>query len=444
VSAIRPQRGYQEAILSTPADIAIGGGAAGAGKTYASILELARHVSVPGFGAVVFRRTFPELRGPGSIWEESLGVFLHLGGEPRETLDWRFPSGARIQMRHLEYEKDVLSYQSKQFCLIVFEELTHFTERQFWYMLSRNRSTCGVRPYIRATCNPDPDSFVARLVEWWIDQDTGFAIPERSGVLRWFVRQGDSIVWADTREELAGRGPEPMSLTFIGGSLDDNKILTRIDPGYRAKLEAMPRVDRERLLNGNWRVKPAAGMYFRRGYFEVLDDLPTGKITRRVRAWDKAATEPSEANRDPDYTVGVKIAYCDDGTYIVEHVERLRGTPARVDATIKAIAQQDGPDVTIAVYQDPGQAGVVDVDHMRRSLDGHRLEIERPSKDKITMAGPYSSACEGGRVKLMRGAWNDAFIAEHEDFPQGKHDDQVDAAALAYRASQKRSLAWSV
>ncbi len=57
---------------------------------------------------------------------------------------------------------------------------------------------------MRATCNPDADSWVASFIDWWIGDD-GYAIKERSGVMRWMVRIGDDIVWADTPEELRER-----------------------------------------------------------------------------------------------------------------------------------------------------------------------------------------------------------------------------------------------
>nr|WP_234841454.1 terminase family protein [Sinorhizobium meliloti] len=76
--------------------------------------------------------------------------------------------------------------------------MTHFSAKQFWYMVSRNRSMSGVRPYTRATCNPDADSWVAELIRWWIDQDTGLPIPERAGVLRWFVRSDSPQTWRIT------------------------------------------------------------------------------------------------------------------------------------------------------------------------------------------------------------------------------------------------------
>ena len=80
--------------------------------------------------------------------------------------------------------------------MIGFDELTHFTAHQFFYMVSRNRSTCGVRPYIRATCNPYADSWVADFLAWWIDQETGLPIPERAGVLRYYIRVAEKIEWA--------------------------------------------------------------------------------------------------------------------------------------------------------------------------------------------------------------------------------------------------------
>lgn len=93
---------------------------------------------------------------------------------------WQFPKGAKVYFRHLERDDSVFSWQGSEICLLEFDELTHFSE-QFFYMLSRNQSTCGVKPYVRARRNPDSDSWVAKFIQWWWDPDTGYAIPERSG-----------------------------------------------------------------------------------------------------------------------------------------------------------------------------------------------------------------------------------------------------------------------
>jgi hypothetical protein len=153
----------------------------------------------------------------------------------------------------------------------MFDELTHFTESQFFYMLSRNRSMCGVHPYVRGTCNPDADGWVASFIEWWLD-GAGYAIPERSGVIRWFVRIKEQILWADSKEEciklhgkpeLSDNDPKqikPKSFTFIRASLDDNPALTEADPNYQSNLEALPIVEQMRLLGGNWKIKYDSGL----------------------------------------------------------------------------------------------------------------------------------------------------------------------------------------
>jgi hypothetical protein len=202
---IEAQPGPQRTFLATSADLAIYGGAAYGGKTFALLLEPLRHSKNPNFGAVIFRRTYPQVTNEGGLWDTSQQLYPLVGAKPRESdLSWRFPSGASVKFAHLQYEANKIDWQGAQVPLIGWDELTHFTEGQFWYLFGRNRSMCGVRPYTRATCNPDPDSFVRVLIDWWIGED-GFAIPERSGRIRWFVRYDGELHWADGRDELAGR-----------------------------------------------------------------------------------------------------------------------------------------------------------------------------------------------------------------------------------------------
>ena len=214
---IRPQPGPQELFLSSPADIIIYGGSAGSGKTFSILLESIRHIGVKGFGAVIFRRTYPQIRNEGGLWDTSEELFPPAGGTPRESdLTWVFKNGNTIKFAHIEHEKNKHDYQGSQIPLICFDELTHFSESVFFYLLSRNRSTCGVRPYIRATCNPDPDSWVAEFIAWWIDQETGYTIPERSGVIRYFVRHLDNIYWADSK---ASSGTRSKAWSQMGTSI---------------------------------------------------------------------------------------------------------------------------------------------------------------------------------------------------------------------------------
>ena len=434
---IRPQKGPQEDFLATSADIAIYGGAAGGGKSWAILAECTRNLSNPRFGAQVFRRTTGQIFNEGGLWDESDPIYRPLGGSSRKDIGkgvWSFPNGSKISFGHLQYDKTVFNYQGSQIPLIVFDELTHFSAKQFWYMVSRNRSMCGVRPYIRATTNPDADSWVAQFVEWWIDQDTGYPISERSGVLRWFVRLGDKIIWAGSPDELAqhkdldGNRIPPKSATFIAAKLTDNKMLMEADPGYMANLMALPTVERERLLGGNWKIRPAAGMYFQRSWCEVIDAAPAG--IKEVRGWDFAATKKTESN-DPDWTSGTKIGEL-NGHYYVTHNVTAREGPLGVKKLYMNTATQDGKSVKVHIPQDPGEAGKTVAQERARLLVGYDVRIERASGDKITRFTPFSAQAEAGNVSVVRGTWNESWFSALEGFPQAAHDDDVDSTSEAF------------
>lgn len=267
---IRPQPGFQEKFLSSSADIVIGGGAAGAGKTFSLLLDIVRYLPIRDFGAVIFRRTTPQIRNQGGLWDTSFELYPWIGGVPKETtLEWNFSDISAVKMNHLEYEKNVQDHQGAQYAFIGFDELTHFTRRQFFYLLTRNRSLCGVKPCIRATCNPDPDSWVADFISWWIDEDTGFPIPERDGVIRYFTVDEELVIWADTPEEVIEKCPhifagipeeiDPVSMvksaTFIFGNIYGNKLLMKKNPQYLSNLLSQNPADKAQLLEGNWKLK---------------------------------------------------------------------------------------------------------------------------------------------------------------------------------------------
>lgn len=268
---VRPQEGFQMKFLSSPADIVIGGSAAGVGKTFALLLEFLRNIEVDGWGGVIFRRTGPQIRNEGGLWDTSMTIYPNVGATPRESyLEWQFSETVKLKFSHLEHEKNVLDWQGAQIPYIGFDELAHFSKNMFFYLLSRSRSTCGIKPYVRAVCNPDPDSWLSEFLSWWIDQDTGFPIAERDGVIRYMLRDGDNFIWGDTAEEVLEKGKyliEPMvkksgidpkefvkSVTFISGSIYDNKELLSVNPAYLANLMAQDEQTKSQLLHNNWKV----------------------------------------------------------------------------------------------------------------------------------------------------------------------------------------------
>ena len=296
---IRAQRGPQEQALAATADVVIFGGSAGGGKSFTIPLSVVQYAHLPTFGAEVFRRTHPQLTMTGGLWPESFRVFPKLGAEPNQSdLRWRLPSGATVKFSHMQHATDRYNYDGAQIPFIAFDQAESFEEEQFWYLHGRNRDPAGaVRSWMFLGCNPVPEDdpiggWLHRLVQWWIDRETGLALDARSGAVRWVVRQDDGVLsWADTPEALTSRWPDalPVSVTFIRARLEDNRALLKADPGYRARLMLLPLHERARLLGANWNARPEAGEVLPRGAFRIVDAAP--RVARRVRYWDKAGTE---------------------------------------------------------------------------------------------------------------------------------------------------------
>ncbi len=430
---LKPQPGPQTAFLETKADIAIYGGAAGGGKSFALLLEPLRHYNNSNFVGVIFRRNAKQVTNPGGLWDTAARMYSPMGSVPRLTnLSYEFMTRMKIQFGHLEYEKNVYDWQGSEIPYIGFDELTHFTEFQFFYMMSRNRSTSGVPGYIRATTNPDSRSWVRKLIDWWIDPETGLPIPERSGKIRWFIRKDDTLYFAGTRKELIERfGKEipPKSLTFISAKLEDNKILMEQDPAYLANLLALPRVERMRLRDGNWNVEPTAGLLFQKQWFEIVDAVPA--VGKTIRYWDRASTEAGKG-KDPAYTAGLKLRRPSTGLLYVMDMVRGQWSPMKVQQTILNTAKQDGVSTIVGIEKDPGQAGVVEAQLYIRLLAGFNVKLYPAVIDKVTRAEPISAQSEQGNVKILRGPWNKAFLDELQAFPEGLKKDQVDALSGAF------------
>ena len=380
----------QAAFLAVPVREALFGGSAGGGKSSALLMAALQYVEEPGYAAILFRRTYADLALPGAIMDRSkewLSGKRARWNEREKT--WTFPSGATLSFGYLEHEQDKYRYQGSEYQFAGFDELTQLGESQYRYLFSRLRRLKGssVPLRMRAASNP------GGVGHAW--------------VLQRFITE---------------RRPDRL---FIPATLDDNPYLDRDE--YVKSLQDLDPYTRAQLLNGDWFARPP-GRKFRREWFAVVDEPPAG--ARRVRFWDLAATE-ARAGADPDWTCGALLAE-QDGRFWLCDLRRKRATPQGVEALVRQTAELDGREVDIWMEQEPGSAGVKVIDdYARRVLAGWSFRGHRSTGSKEVRANPFSAAAEAGNVLLLRGAWIGEFLDEAESFPNGQHDDQIDAVSGA-------------
>ncbi|HEY9747459.1 MAG TPA: phage terminase large subunit, partial [Allocoleopsis sp.] len=407
------------------------------GKSWTMRIGPVRNIGVRGFQAVVFRRTLQQIKKPGGMWDKSYELYPLLGGrDSKAELKWRFPAGSAITYSHLQHEHDWLDWQGTETTMFCFDQLEEFTQLQFLKILGCMRSTCGVRTQMFCTMNPDADSWLRDFVDPWIAED-GYVDLAKNGTLRYFTIQQDQVVWvdADWRDT---NGRPPKSVTYINADVWDNPALLNSDPDYLSNLMAQSLVDRERFLGikgrgGSWNSKAIAGKVFRQDWFEVVDQVPSilpGQA-KLCRFWDFAATTKQLQGDDPDFTCGVKLMLLDGVTYVLD-VIAIQTTPTEIDRLVQNTASQDGRWCMVRWEQEGGASGVRDSARLMQMLRGFDARGIHPEINKVGRAKPFSRAAEFGQVKLVRGAWNQAYLNELSQFPDGAHDDQVDASSGAF------------
>lgn len=424
------------------------GGSAGGGKSDALLMAALQYVDVPGYSALILRRTWPDLNSPGAILDRAktwlAGTDAKIKDQGRIIV---FPSGARLQFGYLQYDSDKFKYQSSEYQFIAFDELTQFEESTYSYMFSRVR-----RPAVSClNCNTTVRRYSEQGVKKWrhTQQEARVTCPEvypDPAVLDQYTPAPDGTTLFDVplrmrsasnpggighlwvRSHFIDERTRKRGARFIPARLTDNPSLDQ--ESYAKNLEHLMPVDRERLLNGDWDVEEE-GTMFARHYFNIVNQ-PQTRVQGRVRYWDLAATVPSKKNADPDWTVGAKVAQNMDGTWTIEDIVRMQGRPHEVERVIYQTAMMDGPEVRIKMEQEPGSSGVNTIDHYRRNvLVGFTFSGVRSTGDKATRAMPLSSAAQVGNVSLVVGEWNRDFLDEAALFPRGAHDDQVDAVGGA-------------
>ncbi len=421
-------------------------------------MEPLRYINVPDYYCLMFRRHLTEVTLPGGLVDESKKIYPLVGGVySTSSKTWTFPSGAKVVLRGLELVDDVYQFKGVQVNEILWDELTGFEESQFEYLFSRIRSTNSIKGRVRCSTNPQSEGWVKDIIkEHWLD-DEGYAIPSMSGKVKWMVRVGGERKWYDSKEEAIRLGaldtglPEsdilPTSWTFIRSTLDQNPSL---GADYKSKLLSMGQKDQMELLSGCWNFDSSTGVYFKREYLEEVPLFKLPKMKRTVRAWDIAASPVSDFNRNPDWTVGVKMGVCHDGYYYIMDMVRFRESIGEVKKRILATARKDGEGTTIVVPMDPGGHGKHAFQDHVKNLSGFIVRKAKTEKSKLERFMPFSSAAENGIVKIVKADWNHDLYMELERFiGDGKRkDDIVDSISDGHKELHQAkplpsSLSWN-
>ena len=344
---ILAQAGGQEDCLSCPAQLIFYGGKRGAGKTYVLLDAAVEDIENRNFRACVLRNEKPDLT---DLVEVSYELFGQYGDYNRSLNDmtWNFYSGAKLRFSYYEgdFESFKKRFQGKQFAYIGLDEVTHCPYKKFKYLLTDNRNAYGIRTHFLATCNPDPDSWVATFLfnGGWLDLETGYPIPEMNGVIRYCYMPGNEvneIIFGDTREEVYERCKQDIlkhwradysqygtpqdlfifSVAFVEGKLEDNKKLMQSDPTYLARLANQDEEQQSRDLDGNWKFRSAGDdlikmddmiNFYENSFREETDDTLYATADVALQGGDNAVMWLWRGN----HIIDVYVCRFDSKTYI--------------------------------------------------------------------------------------------------------------------------------
>ncbi len=288
------QRGGQERMLSIDADIKIVGGSRGGSKSFSSLMEVLKDIKNPDFHATILRNEKDDLQ---SLVTDSYKLFSQFGtyNKSQNDMTWNFDNGGWLKFSYYAgaYQDFKTRFQGRQYAYVCIDEGTQCPYKKFKYLLTNNRNAAHIRNRFWITCNPDPESWVRKFIDWWVDEN-GYIIPERDGVIRYCFMDGDtpdSIYWGNTREEVyeqckglidslwkdsyeeLGYTKLEMfikSATFIRADVSENIKLISTDASYIANLAQQDEEQRMRDLKANWNWKAAGDDMIK---MEDLDEI---------------------------------------------------------------------------------------------------------------------------------------------------------------------------
>lgn len=413
-------------LLQDPLEV-LYGGAAGGGKSEALLTAAAQFVDVPGYATLILRRSYRDLALPGALMDRSMKWWKQTDAHWDGTnYRWTFPSGAQVQFGYLEHEGDETRYQSAEFQCICFDELTQFSLSQYTYMFSRLRRLRGSDVPIRMRTASNPG--------------------------------GVGHLWVKKRWNLPSGKTGSTNRIFVSAKLEDNPHLDQ--ETYEKSFEELSAVTRAQLRYGDWSAQNLGGK-FDPGWFTIISKQEVPDVsfhTGKVRHWDLASTDPTEAEPDPDFTAGVKLLKANKMPekihsrlihdiragaqmelpqppyWYVLNVARDQVNAGGVEDLIRRTAHMDGKGVPISIEQERGATGKLIIESYRHNiLSGFQVHRLWTSGDKESRAGIVAGQASQGRYFIVEGDYVGPFLDEISLFKtKGVHDDQVDGLSGAH------------
>jgi len=433
----------------------------------------------PKTNCILYRRTNPQLMG--GLWPNARSIYENLPKNmtPRAIRDHKmevvFKNGAKIKYQQAEnVSKSKNDAQGQEFTFIGIDEGTQFEWEQIEYFMSRLRSPSKHFSRMVISCNPSPDHTLRSMIDWYLDE-SGYAIPERDGVVRYFVQEAGEYIWGDSKKELGEKLDIPknrwedkiLSFSFVSGTIYDNPVMMEINPSYLAFLEGLNDVDKAQLLYGCWDARAKGANYWQREWikekFKSEIDPSTMQI---VRSYDLAATERSQVNKYPDPTACCKVYKDRQGYYYIAgdyhedfyddyydiYGQFCKRSGDRDNHIIKQ-AHHDGTDCTILLPVDVGASGKTAYEAMASNFmqEGFMVKPDPTpnNKTKLVKFQPFATACFNGLVyflvdtfdkKTLEFIYKQLEAFDGERSTTTRHDEFPDLLASAYNYLQKSKV----
>lgn len=408
----------QREFIDCTAREALFGGGGGGGKTDGALMRLLKYADTPGYAGLALRVNFAQMMKSDAILARAIewwrGLSICKYDAQTHTFKFECPGSAykgaysEIAFGHMDSALSYFDYQGMAAQQVVFDELTHFQQKQYTYLFSRQRRpTSGPASSIPlfqgATANP------GGVGHRWVYER--FIDPATRGKRVW-----------------------------IESTVEDNPSIDLVT--YEESLAELDPVTRKQLRHGSWE-ELAPGDFFDQSNFVIVDEPPP-RFDAMVRYWDFASKEVTKKNKDPDFTASCLMGFvrvagdqargikAEDIAYVLDATED-RWPAGDVPSRVGLQAAEDGVGVAVRWEEEGGSSGAIASERaIKPELAGHDADGIRSTGSKMERARPYAGRVSKRKVFVLKRAWTKKWMDQHHQFPAVDHDDLVDASSGAF------------